>query len=107
MIYAAKSKQEAEGGCERGRLRRAVHLGEMLCAPFVPSNKPGSVTAPGAGGRRGRKENCLSSMCECHKACIEGGGRTEMVLSVLGNLPEQVRGALELSLLAEGFVYGA
>lgn len=51
-----------------------MHLGEMLCAPFVPSNKPGSVTAPGAGGRRGRKENCLSSMCECHKACIEGGG---------------------------------
>lgn len=33
-------------GAAGGGLRWVVHLGEMLCGPFVPSNKPGSVEAP-------------------------------------------------------------
>ena len=50
MLCVTEARRSGTGlraGAAGGGLRSVVHLGEMLCGPFVPSNKPGSVAAPG------------------------------------------------------------
>lgn len=55
------SVAELEGAAGGGKCS-AQHLGEMLCGPFVPSNKPGSVAALRLEeGRAGRNIACPGS----------------------------------------------
>lgn len=62
-----------EEGAAEGGTSSAAHLGEMLCGPFVPSNKPGSVAAlRPEEDRAGRNIACPGSGSTTKPALKEG-----------------------------------
>lgn len=62
-----------EEGAAGGGTSSAAHLGEMLCGPFVPSNKPGSVAALRLEeDRAGRNIACPGSGSATKPALKEG-----------------------------------
>lgn len=90
----SKEKQNrVASGAAGGGLCLVTHPGEMLCGPFVPSNKPGSVAALGLEeDGTGRNIACPGSGSITKPALREGA---------------EWRGALVLSVLAKGSIHGA
>lgn len=106
-IWAGTGKLEFDVVCNRSEEKRnraasraaggglclVTHRGEMLCGPFVPSNKPGSVAALGLEEDGTGRSIAGPGSGSITKPALRGGAER--------------RGALALSVLAKGSIHGA
>lgn len=84
VTNARRSGTGLRAGAAGGGLRSGMHLGEMLCGPFVRSNKPGSVAAPGLEeDGAGRNIACPGSGSTTKPALREGAELRGSFLSLV------------------------